>query len=143
MSEENKATVRRLMEEGFSQGHTEVVDEVLNPDFVCYDPNSESGEVRGSETIKGEIEYFRNAVPDLTYTSEDQIAEGEGGNPLHGKRHPPGGVLRRCSHWGADHDVGNHDRPLGRRQDGGGEARIRPSRGDAPARSGSCTGVGL
>src|SRR5215210_2919075 len=77
MSEENKATVRRLLEEGFSQGHTEVVDEVLNPNFVCYDPNSESGEVRGSETIKGEIEYFRNAVPNLTYTIEEQIAEGD------------------------------------------------------------------
>ena len=77
MSEENKAQVRRLLEEGFSQGHTEVVDEVLNPNFVCYDPNSESGEVRGAETIKGEIEYFRNAVPDLTYTIEEQIAEGD------------------------------------------------------------------
>ena len=68
MSEENKATVRRLLEEGFSQGNIEVVDEVLNADFVCYDPNSEAGEIRGAETIKGEIEYFRNAIPDLTYT---------------------------------------------------------------------------
>jgi steroid delta-isomerase-like uncharacterized protein len=77
MSEENKAKARRLFEEGFSQGNTDVVDEVLNPDFVCYDPNSESGEVRGSETIKAEIEYFRNAVADLTYTIEDQMAEGD------------------------------------------------------------------
>src|SRR5215217_5900500 len=77
MSEENKAQVRRLLEEGFSQGNIEVVDEVLNPDFVCYDPNSESGEIRGAETIKGEIEYFRNAVPDLTYTVEDQVVEGD------------------------------------------------------------------
>jgi hypothetical protein len=46
MSEENKDKVRRLFEEGFSQGNTDVVDEVLNPDFVCFDPNSESGEVR-------------------------------------------------------------------------------------------------
>jgi steroid delta-isomerase-like uncharacterized protein len=75
--EENKAKARRLFEEGFSQGNIDVVDEVLNPDFVCYDPNSESGEVRGAETIKNEIEYFRNAVPDLTYTIEDQIAEGD------------------------------------------------------------------
>jgi predicted ester cyclase len=77
MSDENKAKVRRLFEEGFSQGNTDVADEVLNPDFVCYDPNSESGEVRGSETIKAEIEYFRNAVSDLTYTIEDQMAEGD------------------------------------------------------------------
>ena len=77
ISEENKTKVRCLFEEGFSQGNTEVVDEVLNPDFVCYDPNSESGEVRGSETIKAEIEYFRNAVSDLTYTIEDQMPEGD------------------------------------------------------------------
>ena len=77
MSDENKAKARRLFEEGFSQGNTDVVDEVLDPNFVCYDPNSESGEVRGSETIKAEIEYFRNAVADLTYTIEDQIEEDD------------------------------------------------------------------
>jgi steroid delta-isomerase-like uncharacterized protein len=77
MSEENKAKVRRLLEEGFSQGNAEVVDQVLAPDFVCYDPNSESGEVRGAQTIKGEIDYFRSALSDLTYTIEDQIAEGD------------------------------------------------------------------
>jgi predicted ester cyclase len=77
MSEENKATVRRFLEEGFGQGKTELVDEVLRSDFVCYDPNSETGEISGAQTIKGEIEYFRNAVPDLTYTVEDQVAEGD------------------------------------------------------------------
>lgn len=76
-AEDNKAQARRLFEEGFSQGKVDVVDEVLGPNFVCYDPNSESGEVRGADTIKGEIEYFRNAVPDLTYTIEDQIAEDD------------------------------------------------------------------
>ena len=76
-AEENKEKARRLMEEAFGQGKVDVVDEVLAPNFVCYDPNSEAGEVRGADTIKGEIEYFRNAVPDLTYTVEDQIAEGD------------------------------------------------------------------
>ena len=77
MSEANKEKARRFMEEGFGQGKLEILDEVLDPDFVCYDPNSESGEVRGAETIKQEIEWFRNAVPDLTYTVEDQVAEGD------------------------------------------------------------------
>jgi steroid delta-isomerase-like uncharacterized protein len=76
-AEENKEKARRLLEEAFGQGKTEVVDEVLHSDFVCYDPNSEAGEIRGADTIKGEIEYFRTAVPDLTYTVEDQIAEGD------------------------------------------------------------------
>jgi len=75
MSEENKATVRRFLEEAFSQGKPELVDEVLRSDFVCYDPNSETGEISGAD-LKGEIEYFRNAVPDLNYTVEDQVAEG-------------------------------------------------------------------
>jgi steroid delta-isomerase-like uncharacterized protein len=76
-AEENKATVRRFLEEAFGGGKTELVDEVLHSDFVCYDPNSESGEIRGADTIKGEIDYFRSAVPDLTYTVEDQVAEGD------------------------------------------------------------------
>ena len=76
-AKENKEKARRLMEEAFGQGNTNVIDEVLHPDFVCYDPNSEAGEVRGADTIKSEIEYFRNAVPDLTYSVEDQIAEGD------------------------------------------------------------------
>ena len=66
-----------MMEEAFGQGKTEVLDEVLHSEFVCYDPNFESGEIRGADTMKGEIEYFRQAVPDLTYTVEDQVAEGE------------------------------------------------------------------
>jgi predicted ester cyclase len=77
MSEENKEKVRRFLEEGFGQGKTELVDEMLHSDFVCYDPNSETGEIRGTQTIKGEIEYFHSAVPDLTFTVEDQVAEGD------------------------------------------------------------------
>ena len=77
MSKENKQKARRLLEEAFGQGKVEIVEEILDPDFVCYDPNSEAGEVRGADTIKQEIEYFRNAVPDLTYTVEDQVSEGD------------------------------------------------------------------
>ncbi len=76
-AEENKEKARRLLEEAFGEGKVELVDDLLDPNFVCYDPNSEAGEIRGADTIKGEIEYFRTAVPDLTYTVEDQIAEGE------------------------------------------------------------------
>ena len=77
MSEQNKENMRRVLEEAFGLGKVEVIDEVLHPDFVCWDPNSESGEIRGADTIKGEIEYFHNAVPDLTYTVEDQVVEGD------------------------------------------------------------------
>jgi len=75
--EENKAKAQRLLEEAFGEGKPELVDDLLAPHFVCYDPNSEAGEVRGADTIKEEIGWFRSAFPDLTYTVEDQIAEAD------------------------------------------------------------------
>jgi steroid delta-isomerase-like uncharacterized protein len=76
-AEENKEKMRRFMEEGFGQGKTEVVDELVDPDFVCHDPNSETGEIRGLETIRGEVGYFHSAFPDFFWTVEDQVAEGD------------------------------------------------------------------
>ena len=77
MSVVNKAAARRLYEEVFAQGKTEVIDEVLEADFVCHDPNSETGEIRGADTVKGEVGYFHNAFPDFRWTVEDQVAEGD------------------------------------------------------------------
>ncbi len=72
--EENKEKVRRFLEEGYGEGKTELVDELLDPDFVCHDPTSETGGFRGAQIVKEEIEYFRQAAPDLTFIIEDQIA---------------------------------------------------------------------
>jgi steroid delta-isomerase-like uncharacterized protein len=76
-AEENKATARRFMEESFGGGNPELVDELLDPDFVRYDPYIESGEVRGAQTVKENIVWFRNAFPDLSCTVEVQVAEGD------------------------------------------------------------------
>ena len=76
-AEENKKMARRFMEEAFGQGKPELVDDLLDPDFVRYDPYIEAGEVRGVETVKENIVWFRNVFPDLTCTIDDQLAEGE------------------------------------------------------------------
>ncbi len=76
-AEENKAIVRRLMEESLGGGKPELVDELLDSDFVRYDPYIEAGEVRGAQTVKGNIVWFRNAFPDLSCTIEEQVAEGD------------------------------------------------------------------
>src|SRR3712207_749201 len=75
--EENKARVRRLMEESLGGGKPELVDNLLDPDFVHYDPYIEAGEVRGPQTVKDNIAWFRNAFPDLSCTVEEQVAEGD------------------------------------------------------------------
>jgi steroid delta-isomerase-like uncharacterized protein len=75
--EENKAIVRRFMEEAFGGGKPELVDELLDSDFVRYDPYIAAGEVRGAQTVKENIVWFRNAFPDLSCTVEEQVAEGD------------------------------------------------------------------
>jgi predicted ester cyclase len=76
-AEENKKKARRFMEEAFGQGKPELVDDLLDPDFVRYDPYIEAGEVRGVQTVKENIVWFHNVFPDLTCTIEDQVAQGE------------------------------------------------------------------
>ena len=76
-AEENKEKVRRFMEEAFGQDKPELLEDLLDPDFVRYDPYIEAGEVRGVQTVKENIVWFHNVFPDLTCTIEDQVAEGE------------------------------------------------------------------
>jgi predicted ester cyclase len=76
-AQRNKATARRFMEESFGGGKPELVDELLDADFVRYDPYIEAGAVRGAQTVKDNIVWFRNAFPDLNCTVEEQVAEGE------------------------------------------------------------------
>jgi hypothetical protein len=77
-AEENKEKTRRLYEEAFGQGKPEVLDELVDPDFVCLDPDAEGGAVRGLETLKGEIEYFHQGFPeDFFWRVEDQVGEGD------------------------------------------------------------------
>src|SRR5918912_1252784 len=76
MSEENKAVVRREMEELFNHtGNLDAVDEIIHPDYVGYEPTS--GETRGIEGARRFAATFREAFPDLENTIEDMIAEGD------------------------------------------------------------------
>ncbi len=54
-AEENKEKVRRLLEESLGGGKPELVDELLNSDFVRYDPYIAAVEVRGAQTVKENI----------------------------------------------------------------------------------------
>jgi steroid delta-isomerase-like uncharacterized protein len=74
MSEENKAIVRRWVE-AFNEGDLEAVDELLADSYVRYDPNSP--EVHGPEGEKQLIAMYRAAFPDLHFTIEDMVAEGD------------------------------------------------------------------
>jgi steroid delta-isomerase-like uncharacterized protein len=74
-TEENKAITRRFLEEIFTGGNLELVDELFAPDFLLHD-SSVPQEVRGVEALKQYITMYRAAYPDTHFTVEDQIAEG-------------------------------------------------------------------
>jgi steroid delta-isomerase-like uncharacterized protein len=76
-AEENKEKARRLQEGAFGGGKPELVDDLLDPNFIRYDPYIEAGVLRGAQAVKENIVWFRNAFPDLTCTVEDQVAEGD------------------------------------------------------------------
>ena len=76
MFEENKAVVRREMEELFNHtGNLDAADEIIGPDYVSYEPTS--GETRGIEGAKQFAATYRQAFPDLENTIEDMVAEGD------------------------------------------------------------------
>ena len=73
MSEENKAIVRREIEEVFSaQGDLDVAYEIFAPEYVGHPED-----VRGPEGAKEMARMYRNAFPDVQLSIEDQVAEGD------------------------------------------------------------------
>jgi steroid delta-isomerase-like uncharacterized protein len=73
MLERNKAHIRRVIEEVYNNGRLDVVDEVAAIDLVIHGSN----DIHGREAAKQYVAAFRTGFPDLQFTIEDQIAEGE------------------------------------------------------------------
>ena len=75
-TEENKAIARRVFEEGWNQGKLDVIDEIVTSDYLLRDPSMPE-DIRGPEGFKQFITMYRAAFPDIHFTVEDQIAEGD------------------------------------------------------------------
>jgi steroid delta-isomerase-like uncharacterized protein len=73
--EANKATVQHLYEQLFNQGNLSVADEVIAPDFINHNEPPESN--RGPESMRQLITRLRTAFPDMHYTVEELVAEGD------------------------------------------------------------------
>ncbi len=75
-TEENKAVVRREVEELFNHtGNLDAADEIYAPNYVGHEPTS--GDIQGIEGVKQFAALYRQAFPDLQTTIEDQVAEGD------------------------------------------------------------------
>ncbi len=74
-AQENKAVVRRFIEEAWNKGNLDVADELVDPEFCRSDASNP--ELRGPEALKRFVTSYRNIFPDTHITIEDQIAEGD------------------------------------------------------------------
>jgi len=76
-TESNKAIARRFLEEVFGQGKLAVADEIVAPDHVDHGPGALPGVPHGPEGSKMLVTGYRNAFPDIHFTIDEQIAEGD------------------------------------------------------------------
>jgi steroid delta-isomerase-like uncharacterized protein len=76
MSTENKGIVRRLVEELWTKGNLSVADELFFESYTHHDPSTPDFE-KGPEGEKKRLLFYRTAFPDLQFTIEDMIGEGE------------------------------------------------------------------
>ena len=76
-AEENKAIVRRLIEELWNAGNPELADQIYAADYVRHCPHAESP-IRGSAALKQFAYMYLSAVPDLHHEIEDQFAREDG-----------------------------------------------------------------
>src|SRR5690348_3393927 len=69
--DQNLRNVEQLFERGFNQNDLTVIDELLSPDYVG--PQGE----KGPAGFRGVAAALHAAFPDIHYTLDDQLAEGD------------------------------------------------------------------
>ena len=74
-TQENTATATRFLEEVMNRGNLAVIDELSGAKFV--DHSAPPGVSPTTEGFKTFVAMFRTAFPDLHYTLEESIAEGD------------------------------------------------------------------
>jgi steroid delta-isomerase-like uncharacterized protein len=73
--EDNKALVRRFVDEVQSKGNTDLIDEICSAEFVNH--SAPQGLPADREGIKILTAMFKGAFPDSYFSVEDMIAEGD------------------------------------------------------------------
>jgi len=75
MSEQNKALVRRIIEEIVNRGNFDLVNQLISPEYAYFEPTI--GPMRGREGYIALLTAYRNAFPDMKLTIDEQIAEAD------------------------------------------------------------------
>jgi predicted ester cyclase len=74
-TEGNKAIARRILEEVWNKGNLKVLDEFVAPGAPSHDPNNVIAP--GPEGLKQIASLYRSAMPDLRFTIEQELTDGD------------------------------------------------------------------
>jgi steroid delta-isomerase-like uncharacterized protein len=74
--EENKALIRREVEEVWNRGDVEMVDALFAATYVSHNPGNPDQEP-GPRGVKDFVARVRAEWPDIRFTVEEQLAEGD------------------------------------------------------------------
>ena len=75
VTERNLTAVRRLCRDVFGSGDLPAIDEVVAESYVNH--NAPPGMPPGREGLRGVVSMVRGAMPDFSYTIEDEVAVGD------------------------------------------------------------------
>jgi predicted ester cyclase len=77
MSEANKAVVRRWFEEVWNQGREATIDELFAAGALAHGLGDSEADVHGPAEFKQFVSHIRGSIPNLSFTVEDLVAEGD------------------------------------------------------------------
>ena len=75
-AEQNKSIVRRWVEGGWNGGNLGLIDELYSPNYTMHDPTLPMP-ITSSEAFKHFVTMYRTAFPNIHFTIENIIAEGD------------------------------------------------------------------
>ena len=76
-AEENKATIRRWIEEAWNQGNVDIAEEIYAADYTARDVNNPDRTLKGPAGIKLSVMETRSSFPDIHFTIDHLVAEGD------------------------------------------------------------------
>jgi steroid delta-isomerase-like uncharacterized protein len=74
--ESNAEVVRRWFEQGWNQGDADLADQIFSPNYVHH-VSTHPQLVTGVEETRRNIAIFSAAFPDMHFTIEDQVSQGD------------------------------------------------------------------
>ena len=75
-AEENKAVVRRYIEEVWNRHNIDAADELVSPDYLNHAPSAEEYR-HGIAGVKHSLNWLFSVFPDHRYDIEDAAADGD------------------------------------------------------------------